>query len=124
MIGDINVGKSSIIDAFINERPCNTQVQANPSAEIQVKTLLMADNQRVKVELWDTAGSEKYDSLNSIHCRRAIGAIIVFDLQERSSFKSIPKWINLVKEQADRNCQIILIGNKVDLCVSRTIADI
>ena len=104
MIGDINVGKSSIIDAFINERPCNTQVQANPSAEIQVKTLLMADNQRVKVELWDTAGSEKYDSLNSIHCRRAIGAIIVFDLQERSSFKSIPKWINLVKEQADRNC--------------------
>ena len=91
-------------------------MQATPSAEIQIKTLLMSDNNKVKVELWDTAGSEKYDSLNSIHCRRAIGAIIVFDLQERNSFKNIPKWINLVKEQADRECQIILVGNKVDLC--------
>ena len=98
MIGDINVGKSSIIDAFINERPCNVTQQATPQAEIQTKTMTMKDKANVKVQLWDTAGSEKYNSLNSLHCRRAIGAVIVFDLHERSSFKNIPKWINMVKE--------------------------
>ena len=80
MIGDINVGKTSIIDAFIHERPCSVMQEATPQAEIQTKSMTMKDKAKVKVQLWDTAGSEKYDALNSLHCRRAIGAIIVFDL--------------------------------------------
>ena len=124
MIGDINVGKTSIIDSFINERPCAVASKATPSAEIQLKTMTMKDKASVKVQLWDTAGSEKYDALSSLHCRRAIGAIIVFDLQDRNSFKNIPKWINFVKEQADSECQIILLGNKVDLCTKNTIGNL
>lgn len=49
------------------------------------------------------------------HYRNASGALIVFDLSNRNSFVDVPRWINDVKERANENVVIGIIGNKMDL---------
>ncbi len=59
-------------------------------------------------------GEEKFDSLTNFYCRNASCAIVVFDLCSAETFQNLPKWVNKVKNEAEQNCQIIIVGNKAD----------
>ena len=72
----------------------------------------------MKAMIWDTMGCEKFNSVATTVYRKALGAIVCFDLTSHKSFKAVSKWINEVKDKASKDCQIILVGNKADLCNS------
>lgn len=57
------------------------------------------------------------------HFRNAVGAVVVFDLTKAETFRNCSRWINLIKENSEPQCQIILVGNKTDLCKEETIED-
>ena len=77
----------------------------------------MADGKYLDLELWDLPSSQnQITSTNVQHFRKAVGAVIVFDVTKRATFNNCIKWINLIKETAEPYCQIILFGNKTDLC--------
>jgi len=55
--------------------------------------------------------------------RQAIGALVLFDLTDKKTFISAAKWINEVKQKASSKCQLILIGNKSDRCLSKVVSN-
>ena len=76
---------------------------------------------KVKLQLWDTAGQEKYKSMVSSYYRGANVALVVFDITSRSSFESLPLWIENYYKNGPEQKNIILIGNKKDMADQRQV---
>lgn len=79
------------------------------------------DNKLVKAQIWDTAGQERYRSIASSYYRGAVGALLVYDVTDRNSFNHVPMWLKEVEENAEKDCLIMLVGNKMDLQEQRTV---
>jgi Ras-related protein Rab-11A len=57
----------------------------------------------------------RYRAVTSAYYRGAVGAMLVYDITKRQSFDHIPRWLEELRNHADKNIVIILIGNKNDL---------
>ncbi|TQS39466.1 hypothetical protein Golomagni_00013 [Golovinomyces magnicellulatus] len=69
----------------------------------------------MKLSLWDTAGQETYKSVTRSYFRGASGALLVFDITRRPTFLHVLDWLNDLKQIADADIVVVLVGNKSDL---------
>lgn len=118
--GDASVGKSSIISRFITgEFRSNAQQTVGGSFHSQyVKT---ANREDLCIELWDTAGSERYRSVIPSFFRNAAAVVIVYDISKRDTFKNLEYWLEFVREHSPHGVAILLAGNKTDLDEQREV---
>ena len=76
---------------------------------------------KIKLQIWDTSGEEKFRTITKNFYRNADGLLVVFDLTKKESYDHIKSWINEAKENNDK-LKTILIGNKLDLKDERIVA--
>lgn len=116
MLGDSGVGKTSIARRWVYDSFNEAEGPTIGAAYLQ-KTVEI-DNKLYKVQLWDTAGEEKYRSMAPIYAKGANGALIVFDLTSQQSYDEAQHWLGI----CPASTPLILVGNKADLsdlrCVS------
>ena len=113
LIGDSCVGKSNILLKYLkNEFDPNSR--ATVGVELGTQNIFL-NNKKIKIQIWDTAGEERYRSITSAYYKGAKGALIVYDITKKSSFNNIDKWISDLKLNGDKNICIIILGNKSDL---------
>ena len=62
------------------------------------------------------AGQERFKAITSAHYRKSLGALLVYDITKEQTFKNIEKWINAVKDHAEPEIVLMLVGNKLDIC--------
>ena len=74
-----------------------------------------ARRKRIKLQLWDTAGTERFRSVSRSYYRGAAGAILVYDLASHASFTALPTFLNDARALASPNLTLLLAGNKLDL---------
>ena len=67
------------------------------------------------MQLWDTAGQERFRALIPNYIRDSSVAVIVYDVSNRTTFSSIQKWIDDVKNQRGEGVIIALLANKIDV---------
>lgn len=91
------------------------QAKATIGVEFATRTVPLASGGSVKAQIWDTAGQERYRSITSAHYRRAVGALLVYDVTNRSSFYNCKKWLDELRASSYDDIVILLIANKVDL---------
>lgn len=82
--------------------------------EFQTRTVVI-DHKSVKAQIWDTAGQERYRAVTSAYYRGAVGAMLVYDITKRQTFDHVPRWLEELRNHADNNIVIMLVGNKCDL---------
>ncbi|XP_048642213.1 ras-related protein Rab-43 [Marmota marmota marmota] len=82
---------------------------------------LTGSGQEGKLQIWDTAGQERFRTITQSYYRSANGAILAYDITKRSSFLSVPHWIEDVRKYAGANIVQLLIGNKADLAELREV---
>ena len=118
-IGDINVGKTSILSRFIYGSYDNSYM---PTVGIDFfsKNLFFEDK-TIRLILWDTAGEERFRSLIPSYLKNADCIIIVFDITNKESFNSLSHWIQDANNNSSEESIKILVGNKIDLENKRTI---
>ena len=122
IIGDAGVGKTSVIQQFVN-RKFDKRYEETIGVEFQVKTFKINDT-ITKIEIWDTAGSERFASITKNYYRGAQGVLIVYDVTNKSSFDKVESWYNEIKNCTNQDeIAILLIGNKCDLDDLRTISN-
>jgi small GTP-binding protein len=112
-VGDTAVGKTSIImrfqhDVFLPEHQ-------NSIGGSFITKRIDTEAGSLNLNIWYTAGQERYRSLVPMYSRGAAVALIVFDLSITDSFTQIPDWVGRVRESALRSCAVIVVGNKTDL---------
>ena len=66
--------------------------------------------------MWDTAGSERFKTVNQLYYRNAAAALVVYDITRRDTmYTEATEWIKNLKESAPSHISIGLVGNKSDL---------
>ena len=113
IIGDSNVGKSNFLFKYIDDQFSPLHV-ATIGFDYKSKiTTLPVSKKIVKLQIWDTAGQEKYMSINKNLFQRVQGIILMYDITKRQTFEHLDTWINIIKQMTNE-IPIILVGNKVD----------
>ena len=119
LLGDSGVGKSSLLLRYTKNQ-FSSDIRSTIGVEFGVKYLEI-ENLKLKIQIWDTAGMERYRSLTSSYYKGAKGVIVVYDVCRKNTFENIDKWINDFKSKADEDAVILLIGNKNDLIDQREV---
>ena len=113
VVGDSGVGKTSIINRYLEK--FNPEERATIGATFSSK-LITVDNYNISLDIWDTAGEERYRSVNSLFYKEASICLIVYDITSKNTFNSIKDyWYNSVKENAIQDIILGIAGNKMDL---------
>ena len=114
LLGDSGVGKTCIISRYIsgafdqNSPTTNGASYASKIVEIANKT--------VSLDIWDTAGQEKYKSLTKFFYKDAKVAILVYDITQKESFNNMKQyWYEQLKEFGSKDIIIGVAGNKCDM---------
>ena len=79
------------------------------------------NDDKILIELFDTAGQERYDSLGENIIREVEGVLLFYDITNEESFDKVSYWINKINEKNGKNIEIVLIGNKIDLSETRKV---
>ncbi|CAK1361202.1 Ras-related protein RABB1b [Cercospora beticola] len=91
----------------------NAKSKAKPQEPVQ---------KHMKLSLWDTAGQETYKSITRSYFRGASGALLVFDITRRGTFASVTSWLHDLRQIAEDDIIVVLVGNKSDLAASSTVS--
>ena len=113
ILGDSGVGKSSIIQRYYSDS-FNENLQMTLKANFLEKEIII-NNQKINLELWDTAGQEKYRSLTQIFVKNSKIIILAYSVTSLKSFESLNFWYEFVQKEIRQNTILGLAGNKTDL---------
>ena len=113
LIGDTSVGKTNILSKYLTDE-FDAKSKATVGVEFGVKNFKI-ENNIVKVQIWDTAGEERYRSITNAYYKGAKGSLLFYDITNKKSFENVEKWISDLKANADEDISMILLGNKTDL---------
>merc|ERR1711988_1727285 len=111
-VGAINVGKSSLVARFVKNE--FTEYLAPTTGAAFSRAAVELPEGSVRLQLWDTAGQEKYKALVRIYYRGAAAAIVTFDVSNKESFVYAKTWVADLQLE-DPTMVIVLAANKSDL---------
>ncbi|KAK8625400.1 hypothetical protein V6N13_090272 [Hibiscus sabdariffa] len=120
LIGDSGVGKSNLLSRFTRNEFC-LESKSTIGVEFATRTL-QVEGRTVKAQIWDTAGQERYRAITSAYYRGALGALLVYNVTKPTTFENVSRWLKELRDHADSNIMIMLIGNKTDLKHLRAVA--
>ena len=113
IVGNSGVGKTSIISRYL--RKFNPNERSTIGASFTNRLEIINDN-KILFEMWDTAGQEKFRSINSIFYQDANICILVYDITNQKSFEELKDyWYNSVLENSSNDIIFQIVGNKIDL---------
>jgi small GTP-binding protein len=120
--GDGNVGKTSMVQRFVHDR-FQTDYKATIGTSITKKECAFEDlESSVRFVIWDLAGQPQFARIRSNYLANSSAGILVFDVTDENSFKSIRTWYNEIQKYAPPEIFLILVGNKIDLEEKRTVS--
>ena len=114
VLGDIAVGKTSVINRFISNT-FSDEHKTSISCEFQEKKLDIDGETGVNLQIWDTAGEERFMSVTKQYYIDSHGVMVIYDLTSKKTFEQMNKWIKNVKDTAPKDIVIMVVGNKSDL---------
>lgn len=128
-LGCAGVGKSQFLFCCNNNAPDPEKLpRIVPTIAVDFIVQVWAiDGKRFRIQMWDTAGEEKYRSFTPQYLRGAEVVLVFFDMTDRATFENIPKvWLKIVNEHrvsvGMNNVTVVLVGNKSDLEEQREVS--
>ncbi|EGR29879.1 Ras-related gtp-binding protein, putative [Ichthyophthirius multifiliis] len=113
IIGDSTVGKTCIALRFCDDKFSLSHTNT-VGIDFQLKYLEI-QGKKIKLQIWDTAGQEKYRTITQNYYKGAHGILLVYSVQNKNSFLNVENWLYNIKEHSDnQNVCIFLVGNKCD----------
>ena len=119
LLGNSDVGKSSLLLRFVDS-VWNDAFVPTIGVDFKVKTLEI-NNKKVKMQIWDTAGEERFRTVVSTYFRGAHGILLLYDVTNRDSFKNLENWLIEIEKNSSEKVLKILLGNTCDLNDDREI---
>lgn len=111
LVGDSAVGKTCLVERFCDDK-FDSFSMMTVGVDFKIK-IVNVDGFKSKLQIWDSAGPERFRSISSSYIRGSHGVIIVCDITNKESFDSIDFWINCINSQSSK-IGVVLVGNKYD----------
>lgn len=121
LIGDPESGKTSILLKYSSDTFSSDYINTL-GIDFRIKHLTIK-NYKIKLQIWDTAGRERFKTITTAYYKGAQGIFIVYDVTNRKSFENIEQWLKNIDKYSysDSNIVKILIGNKIDINNKRVV---
>ena len=113
LLGDTKVGKTCFLMRYTDNTFQETHM-STIGLDYRLKTMKLSSGKNVKVQIWDTAGQDRFRAITKNYFKGAHGIILIYDVTDEQSFDNVSNWINQIKEEASDNVIIFLVGNKID----------
>ena len=113
LLGDCGVGKTNIILRFMKDEFDEDSITTTGSSYTMKK--IEKNNITYRLNIWDTAGQEKYRSLTKIFLQDANIIILVYSIVEEITFDNLDYWYNTIIDNCGEDIVIAIVGNKHDL---------
>ncbi|KAI6654594.1 hypothetical protein LOD99_990 [Oopsacas minuta] len=113
LIGDSGVGKSNLLSRFTRNE-FDLESRTTIGVEFATRSIPV-DNKTIKAQIWDTAGQERFRAITNAYYRGAVGALLVYDIAKHMTYENVERWLKELKDHADANIVVMLVGNKCDL---------
>ena len=114
LLGDTTVGKTCFLLRYCDK----TFQEAHLSTiglDYRLKSMELADGKRIKLQIWDTAGQDRFRAITRNYYKGANGIILIYDVTNIQTYENVKNWIAQIKEEANPNVIIYLAGNKIDV---------
>ena len=114
LVGNSGTGKTAMIESLISNKFLSYH-QTTIGVGFNIKNLILKDDLTVKLQIWDTAGLERFHSITKSYFRTAAIAIIIYDISNKKSFDDVKYWYELLLKEGHNDLIITIVGNKTDL---------
>merc|ERR1711988_2090585 len=113
LIGDSGVGKSCLLLRFADDTYTETYI-STIGVDFKIRTVEI-DGKVIKLQIWDTAGQERFRTITSSYYRGAHGIIVVYDVTDGDTFRSVEQWLEEIERFAGPGVRKMIVGNKKDM---------
>jgi Ras-related protein Rab-11A len=113
MLGNSGVGKTNLLSR-LNKGEFNEEFTSTIGVEF-LTHVTQVDGADVKAQIWDTAGQERFHAMMATYYRKAVGALLIFDVTDRASLQGVEKWLDQLLNVAEPGLHAVLVGNKCDI---------
>ena len=113
ILGDSSVGKTCFLTRYAD----NTFQDVHMSTigiDYKLKNVQMENGKIVKLQIWDTAGQDRFRSITKNYYKGAHGIVLIYDITDKKTFDNVRNWLRQIKEEVSDKVCIILVGNKID----------
>lgn len=121
LLGESGVGKTAIIKRYLYDQ-FNKEKSPSESMHYMEKDLVI-NKKKIKLNVWDTIGQEKYRSLSKLFLNETQIVILVYSIDDSKSFKELDYWSDLYKEQLGDEILLGIVGNKIDLFTNQEVSE-
>jgi small GTP-binding protein len=121
IVGSSGAGKSCMLLRFVDD-VFGTNFIATIGLDFKIKTIEI-DGKRVKLQIWDSAGQERFFAILPSYYRNAHAVMLVYDVTDEQSFLAVSRWSKQISEHAHADIPRTIIANKIDLVTDRRITE-
>ena len=98
LLGDSSVGKSCLLLRY-----CDNSFQdahlTTIGLDFRLKTIALEENRKVKMQIWDTAGEDRFRAITRNYYKGANGILLIFDVTDKKSFDHVRDWVDRIREE-------------------------
>ena len=120
LLGDSTVGKTCFLLKY-TDKVFKEVHMTTVGLDYRLKSMTLKNGKNVKLQIWDTAGQDRFRSITKNYYKGAQGIIVIYDITNFASFDNVKNWISQIREEVTSNVVIYIAGNKTDLEEQRKI---
>ncbi len=114
LLGDSTVGKTCFLLRYCDKSFQDAHL-STIGLDYRLKTMTLKNNKTIKLQIWDTAGQDRFRAITKNYYKGANGIILIYDVTNSQTFENVKNWITQIKEEASKNVVIYLAANKIDV---------
>ena len=114
LLGDSTVGKTCFLLRYCDKTFEDAHLMT-VGLDYRLKSMVLKNEKNVKLQIWDTAGQDRFRAITKNYYKGANGIILIYDVTNLQSYENVKNWIAQIKESASQNVIVYLVGNKIDV---------
>ena len=114
LLGDTTVGKTCFLTKYTDKTFQDAHI-STIGLDYRLKSMNLKSGKNLKLQIWDTAGQDRFRAITKNYYKGANGIILIYDVTSLQTYENIKTWVNQIKEEAPQNVVIFIAGNKIDM---------
>ena len=114
LLGDSSVGKTCFLLRYCDKSFQEAHL-STIGLDYRLKSMTLQNDKNIKLQIWDTAGQDRFRAITKNYYKGANGIILIYDVTNKQSYENVKNWLMQIKEEANPNVIIYLAGNKIDV---------
>ena len=114
LLGDSTVGKTCVLLKYTDKIFQETHMMTI-GLDYRLKTMTLQSGKEVKLQIWDTAGQDRFRSITKNYYKGSHGIILIYDVTSLKTFENVKSWVSQIHEEISDKVVIYLVGNKIDM---------